>query len=939
MTKTKNLFLKLLFPVLVFCLLPLHSSSGGLLPHESTKDQTLYSGSQDGLIVYDQGKQELFLNLDHEYGADNFVWLVPVPGYPEVEEVDANIFNQISDYDDFDQLTIKPKEEVMPSVERWPDDIHDISILSSGEVYDWLQEKSYLVNQNTREVLDNYIAKNWHFVALRINPPVLDDIISDLSQDLEKEVTVENLGEELSSNFLSSILEEDVDKFRLYSRLLLLLGIDDLFFRTLEEIENTSREEVAEELASVSSEMRAALDVSGGVLDEFLFALEHMIDLQMLELEPDRTLNLVVEEFDQAVDAEITRDNFLQQFSNYLIYSIRDGDLEKFRIAFNISSRFTSFLLEEFLPFGGESFEESFEEVFQEFVESDFFKEDRIDETILETRGAVGEAFLGHIPVRTIDVIVKEFDQEVRNKVTRDNLARELSEYFVYSSLEEDIDRFKTALGYLADLFVFDNLEREEILFITSLTEEEIKKHEVIEEFFEKELLSEEHTDFLLAAKEVEFKQAIQAKEAGKKTHSVKIAFETDSPIYPLNISKVSPPAGEEELHISLYILTRDEYEVPAGWSLAHKKEEVIPRQTNVRALSYSMIWDDDGHFVLSKLNNSLSQEELGGDLYFQTKTVYQEPPEYPGFEEIDSEAQELRQRLKGRILLQVEEQGQAYYINPDDLSLHFLGRPSDAFQIMREQGLGISNDDINRIQPSLKYLRGKDSDGDGLPDDFERAIGTDPHNPDTSGNGYTDKTEIKHGYDPLKKEGRLPIDEEFAKRQAGKILLQVEQNGEAWYINPEDNQRYFLGRPADAFEIMRNLGLGISNQDFEVLSGKTTPPGDPNNGTESDQEVVMYYFWGDGCPICGPAEEALNELEEEHPELTVKKFEVYKNQDNADFFERVAEAYDTLARGVPTVFIGEEVIVGFGATQEKEIIDKIEKCLEETCVSPGDRI
>ncbi len=188
-----------------------------------------------------------------------------------------------------------------------------------------------------------------------------------------------------------------------------------------------------------------------------------------------------------------------------------------------------------------------------------------------------------------------------------------------------------------------------------------------------------------------------------------------------------------------------------------------------------------------------------------------------PYYGDLSDEVRDMRLRLEGRILLQVEEDGQVYYITPDDLSLHFLGRPADAFEIMRGEGVGISNEDILKIPASLDYLRGEDSDGDGLPDDFERAFGTDPYNPDTDGDGYTDKEEIKHGYDPLGP-GKLPLDENFAQAQAGRILLQVERNGEAWYVNPENNHRYFLGRPADAFEIMRNLGLGISNQDFNKL-------------------------------------------------------------------------------------------------------------------------
>lgn len=43
------------------------------------------------------------------------------------------------------------------------------------------------------------------------------------------------------------------------------------------------------------------------------------------------------------------------------------------------------------------------------------------------------------------------------------------------------------------------------------------------------------------------------------------------------------------------------------------------------------------------------------------------------------------------------------------------------------------------------------DSDQDGLSDSEEKAYGTNPANPDTDGDGYTDGVEINSGYDPLK--------------------------------------------------------------------------------------------------------------------------------------------------------------------------------------------
>lgn len=51
-----------------------------------------------------------------------------------------------------------------------------------------------------------------------------------------------------------------------------------------------------------------------------------------------------------------------------------------------------------------------------------------------------------------------------------------------------------------------------------------------------------------------------------------------------------------------------------------------------------------------------------------------------------------------------------------------------------------------------------------------------------------------------------------------GKILLDVEDSGKAYYIYPKDKKAYYLGRPADAFNVMRELGLGITNDDIRKI-------------------------------------------------------------------------------------------------------------------------
>lgn len=176
---------------------------------------------------------------------------------------------------------------------------------------------------------------------------------------------------------------------------------------------------------------------------------------------------------------------------------------------------------------------------------------------------------------------------------------------------------------------------------------------------------------------------------------------------------------------------------------------------------------------------------------------------------------------LGGRIVLQVEDNGEAWYIGPGTRERYYLGRPSDAFALMREKGLGISDRDLRRIPVGLGLAGGPDSDKDGLPDELEKSLGSNPGQADSDGDSYADALELSSGNNLLGP-GPWPIDKSFASRHSGRIFLQVESRGEAWYIFPGDSKRYFLGRPADAFAVMKSLGLGISNADLDKLVALT---------------------------------------------------------------------------------------------------------------------
>lgn len=88
-----------------------------------------------------------------------------------------------------------------------------------------------------------------------------------------------------------------------------------------------------------------------------------------------------------------------------------------------------------------------------------------------------------------------------------------------------------------------------------------------------------------------------------------------------------------------------------------------------------------------------------------------------------------------------------------------------------------------------------------------------------------------------------------IAARLSGRILLQVEQNGEAWYVNPTDLRKYYLGRPKDAFDTMRNFGLGVSDSDLLKITtgylqtGPTNTKASQGNSGDNGSRYHTYVL------------------------------------------------------------------------------------------------
>jgi hypothetical protein len=130
---------------------------------------------------------------------------------------------------------------------------------------------------------------------------------------------------------------------------------------------------------------------------------------------------------------------------------------------------------------------------------------------------------------------------------------------------------------------------------------------------------------------------------------------------------------------------------------------------------------------------------------------------------------QDFVKKLSGYILLQVENNGEAWYVDLASQKKYFLQNGAVAYQALRTFGLGITNADLNKIP--------------------------DANNP--SGTGY---------------------DKKLVNRLKGRILLQTQSKGEAWYVNPKDGKRYYLKDGDAAYSIMRSLSLGITNVNLRKI-------------------------------------------------------------------------------------------------------------------------
>jgi hypothetical protein len=109
--------------------------------------------------------------------------------------------------------------------------------------------------------------------------------------------------------------------------------------------------------------------------------------------------------------------------------------------------------------------------------------------------------------------------------------------------------------------------------------------------------------------------------------------------------------------------------------------------------------------------------------------------------------------KLKGWFVLQSQDKGQLWYINPVDSEKYYFYNADSLFKIVKAVGLGISNKNFNSLNKNK------------------------------------------------------------LTKLSGRILIKVEDSGKAFYVEPVTLKLISLGRPNKIFRILAGLSIGLNNQ------------------------------------------------------------------------------------------------------------------------------
>lgn len=138
---------------------------------------------QKAVLWYDGQTETMIVSINFSGNTDDFAWVIPVPGKPEVNEgvdelftglqqLTAPVTNQSYGSGGFLGLAqLSLKESPVTVVETKRVDIYDIAVLTAENttaLRGWLEDNGYEYPQSREYLLRSYVNKDWYFVAAKV---------------------------------------------------------------------------------------------------------------------------------------------------------------------------------------------------------------------------------------------------------------------------------------------------------------------------------------------------------------------------------------------------------------------------------------------------------------------------------------------------------------------------------------------------------------------------------------------------------------------------------------------------------------------------------------------------------------------------------------------------------------------------------------------------
>jgi hypothetical protein len=156
-------------------------ANGFVLPHD--RQGNVSAPSQKAIILYDQGREDMVLQARYEGPAQEFAWLIPVPGLPEIKPGSMNCFYDLSRLtqeplwpEEFDMRSLASSSSrtgQIKTVEIKTLGAFEVVVLSpqdTNSLAEWLAAHHFVLPKEKQSLLDGYVKNRWHFVAARVNP-------------------------------------------------------------------------------------------------------------------------------------------------------------------------------------------------------------------------------------------------------------------------------------------------------------------------------------------------------------------------------------------------------------------------------------------------------------------------------------------------------------------------------------------------------------------------------------------------------------------------------------------------------------------------------------------------------------------------------------------------------------------------------------------------